>query len=291
MAPGSASPPQKKGPITETSTFAWCLGTLFLLYIVGGAVFSWLERDAELEHYKRNRFLYKQMREMYEFEKCKDEWFASTDFCKRQKEFNGVLKRFFDRNGNEMEDKGKWTFLGSAFFVSTLVTTLGYGNFHPKTPGGQLFTVLFGLVGIPVMGYVLSRVGAFVVEVWMPMCPNIESRSRRLLVLCFLMVAFTLLGGVLFLTLEGWSFLAACYFSACTLMSVGFGDYLPSHLISRLATMVFIMVGLGVGASFIALLQIHVGIRGEKFAKHLNQWYDAVASECGSPSQVENFRT
>merc|ERR1719213_1199963 len=112
-----------------------------------------------------------------------------------------------------MEDHGKWTFFGSAFFVSTPVTTLGYGNFHPITPGGQLFAVALGLVGIPLMGYVLSHVGRYVVEVWMPMCPTLETTTRRLVVLFSLMVLLILVGGLLFLCLEGWSFLGACYFS------------------------------------------------------------------------------
>mmetsp|Transcript_84814 Transcript_84814/g.274733 ORF Transcript_84814/g.274733 Transcript_84814/m.274733 type:complete len:290 (+) Transcript_84814:109-978(+) len=265
----------------ELGSLTWCISTLLLLYVVGGGVFSWLERGAELEHYQRNRLFYRQMRDMYEFDKCEEEWFRSTAFCRRQQEFSRVLERFFERSGNEMRDREKWTFFGSVFFVSTLVTTLGYGNFHPRTPGGQLFTVAFGLIGIPLMGYVLSRVGSFVAEVWMPMCPSIETKTRRLVVLCSLLVVFILLGGLLFFLLEGWPFLAACYFSALTLMSVGFGDLLPTSTPSRLATMLFVMLGLGVAASFIALLQLHVEVRGERFARHLSSWYGAVAAECG----------
>lgn len=276
----NGGPAEKK----ELSNIAWCVASLLLLFCIGGVVFSRLERKAELEHYQRNRFFYQQMRELYQFDSCKEEFFRQMDFCKKQKEFDRVLKTFFERNGNEMKDHGKWTFWGSVFFVITLVTTLGFGNFHPRTPEGQLFTVLFGLVGLPVMSYVLSHLGRFVVDVWMPMCPSIATRQRRILVLFCLLIFLILLGGTLFKTLEAWGFLEACYFSACTLMSIGFGDYLPERVVSRVVAAIFILVGLGVAASFIALLQVHVEIRGEQFAKHVTTWYNTVTTECSRGS-------
>lgn len=268
----------------ELSTLSWCLGTLVALYVVGGGIFSWLERDAELKSYQKHRDLYRGMRELYEFDRCGQAPFMHMEFCQNQQEFNEMLKIFFERGGTEMEDHEKWTFFGSAFYITTLVTTLGFGNLHPLTAGGQLFTVIFGLIGIPAMGYVLSHIGQIVVDVWMPACPvSLDSQSKRILVLSGLVVALIILGGVIFSSLEGWSVLQACYFSACTLMTIGFGDFLPARPISRLAAVAFILLGLGVAASLIALLQIHVEIRGEHFAKHLDSWYDAVASECGGP--------
>jgi hypothetical protein len=285
---------------TEASNIAWCITTLIVLLVSGGGVFSWLERDAELEHYQRNQFFYHQMREMYEMKACKKEWMKDMKFCKKQEEFHGLLKEFFERNGNEMEDRKMWTFTGAVFFVITLVTTLGYGNYHPRTPEGQLFTVLFGIVGLPVMCYVLSHFGRLIVDVWMPICPTIQTRERRIGVLCIVLVGFILIGGVLFETLENWSYLEACYFSAMTLMSIGFGDFLPTSFYSRLASSIFILLGLGVASSFIALLQVmlqmQIQLRGEHLTKHLSSWYNTVASDCtggtverdNSPSRPQN---
>jgi len=269
----------------EASNIAWCITTLGVLLISGGGVFSWLERSAELEHYQRNEFFYRQMRELYEMKACKQDWMKEMKFCKKQEEFHELLKQFFERNGNEMEDRKMWTFSGAVFFVITLVTTLGYGNFHPRTPQGQLFTVLFGLVGLPVMCYVLSHFGRLIVDVWMPICPTINTRERRVGVLCAVLVAFIIFGGWLFKTLEAWSYLESCYFSAMTLMSIGFGDFLPRTFYSRLAASIFILLGLGVASSFIALLQVHVQLRGELFAKHLTSWYNTVTSECSGGNE------
>lgn len=270
----------------QVSTFYWCIVSLLVLHFSGGAIFSWLEREAELEFYKRNQFFYRQMREMYEFDGCKEEWSQSMDFCKKQKAFAHRLKEFYERSGNEMVDHERWTFAGAVFFVSTLVTTLGYGTYHPRTTEGQAFTVVFGLIGIPVMGYVLSQIAKTVVGVWMPMCPSIEARHRRIFVLFCLLIMLILLGGVVFSFLEPWTFLEACYFSTCSLLSIGFGDYIPRSQTSRAVTMVFVMLGLGVAASFIALLQIHVEIRGEHFALHLNSWYDAVSKSGGEEDKT-----
>lgn len=278
----------------EMSTLSWCVGTLLLLYAIGGGVFSWLERDAELATYRRNKELFEHMRDLYEFEKCDEPPFETMEFCQKQKEFNQMLKRHLERSGTEIVDHEKWTFTGSAFYITTLVTTLGYGNLHPLTPEGQLFTVLFGLVGIPAMGYVLSHIGRFVVDGCLPFLDDklgdvLDSRSRQIFLLAAIMVTMILLGGGLFSTLEGWTYLQACYFSACTLMTVGFGDLLPGqHPLSKLVTVVFIFCGLGVAATFMALLQLHVELRGEHFAKHVNSWYDAVAGECGCGTPPES---
>ena len=34
------------------------------------------------------------------------------------------------------------------FFVTTIVTTIGYGTFAPATDGGKTFTVIFAFIGI-----------------------------------------------------------------------------------------------------------------------------------------------
>lgn len=261
-----------------------CTILLLLLFAVGGSIFSWLERDAEIEHYEEDRLLYQHMQEMYELDICKTETlFKDTKLCRKQNAFTELLKMHMERNGKGLIDRGEWTFFGSTFFVGTLVTTVGYGSHHPRTPGGQLFSVVFGILGIPVMGYVISLIGNFVVNVWMPICPSIQARNRRVVVLCVLMILLILVGGSMFVTLEDWSFVEACYFSALTIMSVGFGDYVPTNTNSRIASTILVLLGLGVSASLIALLQIHVEIRGERFAKHIFAWYDNATRDAETP--------
>lgn len=52
-------------------------------------------------------------------------------------------------------------------------------------------------------------------------------------------------GTVFYRVVEGWSWVDSVYFTVVTLTTVGFGDLHPTHDISKLFTIVFILVGVG----------------------------------------------
>jgi voltage-gated potassium channel len=69
------------------------------------------------------------------------------------------------------------------------------------------------------------------------------------------LVLVQLLGGTIFYTLtEGWRWLDAFYFSVTTLATVGLGDLAPETDAGKLFTVVFIFTGVGLLASFVAIL-------------------------------------
>ncbi|EEB14469.1 conserved hypothetical protein [Pediculus humanus corporis] len=53
----------------------------------------------------------------------------------------------------------RWSFTESAFFASTILTTIGYGNTVPNTFWGRLFCILFALIGIPLTLSVIADMG------------------------------------------------------------------------------------------------------------------------------------
>ncbi|MDE3089396.1 MAG: two pore domain potassium channel family protein [Chloroflexota bacterium] len=91
----------------------------------------------------------------------------------------------------------------------------------------------------------LITLGRFVHAIWTGL------RDPEFRALLFL-VLLTLLSGTLFyVKVENWSFLDALYFSVTTLTTVGLGDLYPTNPASKIFTMIYILVGIGILLGFI----------------------------------------
>lgn len=62
------------------------------------------------------------------------------------------------------EDYQNWTFSGSFFFSSTIVTTIGYGSFTCQTNQGKIFLIFYALLGIGAAAPVFGFVGEYVIK-------------------------------------------------------------------------------------------------------------------------------
>jgi hypothetical protein len=55
----------------------------------------------------------------------------------------------------------KWTFAASALYALTVITSTGYDHLTPSTNAGRIFTVFYGLLGIPLMFITAADIGKF----------------------------------------------------------------------------------------------------------------------------------
>lgn len=73
-------------------------------------------------------------------------------------------------------------------------------------------------------------------------------------------VAVILAAGTLFYhRIEGWSWLDSLYFTVITLTTIGYGDFSPTTPVSKIFTIIFIFIGLGVLSTFIVLVAERAG--------------------------------
>ncbi|MBU0980450.1 MAG: potassium channel family protein [Nanoarchaeota archaeon] len=49
-----------------------------------------------------------------------------------------------------------WSYVDSAYFSITTMTTIGYGDLHPTNDKSKMFTMGYALVGVGIMLYALS---------------------------------------------------------------------------------------------------------------------------------------
>ncbi len=52
-----------------------------------------------------------------------------------------------------------WRFIDSLYFSAMTITTVGYGDFTPKTDIGKIFTIIFAIIGVATWLYLAAAVG------------------------------------------------------------------------------------------------------------------------------------
>ncbi len=69
-----------------------------------------------------------------------------------------------------------------------------------------------------------------------------------------LALGMIVVGTFVYHSVESWSWVDSVYFSATTLTTVGFGDLHPSHDVSKIFTIAYTLIGVGLMYSFVFLL-------------------------------------
>ncbi|XP_054155606.1 TWiK family of potassium channels protein 18-like [Oppia nitens] len=91
------------------------------------------------------------------------EW--SDEVSRELEKLEKSLVRAFKYNGYDGKDdiinekSLQWNFFGALLYSIIVITTIGFGNIAPKTKIGKIVTILYALVGIPLMLLFLSNIG------------------------------------------------------------------------------------------------------------------------------------
>ena len=130
-----------------------------------------------------------------------------------------------------------WTWPGAVFFVTTLVTTIGYGTFAPQTPWGKVASSVICVFGVAYFGYILNLTGAAVHEAVKKSQrffrkvlrrPKHKHKHQGLARACFVWAVLYIVVVALGAQQAGvMTFGNAAYMGVVTFTTVGLGDFAP----------------------------------------------------------------
>jgi len=173
-------------------------------------------------------------------------------------------------------DECHWRFVGAMFFAFTCVTTIGFGDFSPRTHSGKGFVVVVTTFGMAVAFAIFAEIGERIA-----VAARRVSESHASVVLTAALVAYVFAGGAYFHGLgllddpENPDVLVGAYFCFVSISTLGLGDVLPRiATFSLLSTYAYTVLG-------IALLSATM---------HANAKLGAVTELAGDLAEVRSRR-
>uniref|UniRef100_A0A914V386 Potassium channel domain-containing protein n=1 Tax=Plectus sambesii TaxID=2011161 RepID=A0A914V386_9BILA len=133
---------------------------LILYSILGAALFYWVENENEQLLVANERKHLNALREEV-FEKLRkvmsDE--LKSDEKKLYDSRDVLVWYEHQMKKIKMPEMLEWDIWGALFYVGAMYTTIGYGNIAPRTISGQALSIVYALIGIPLVLAILANFG------------------------------------------------------------------------------------------------------------------------------------
>ncbi|KAI9564914.1 hypothetical protein GHT06_008655 [Daphnia sinensis] len=146
---------------------------------------------------------------------------------------------FLNKTDEYANGDNPWEFSSALFLCMTILTTVGYGNFSPKSSWGKIFCMFYGLIGIPICGVFLTSTSDYFSNSFLHLYERQQQKFQKdkrfgifiAAILFFLpgLALFLFIPAAIFVFIEDWSYLDATYFSFVTLTTIGFGDIVAAQ--------------------------------------------------------------
>ncbi|CAJ0939678.1 unnamed protein product, partial [Mesorhabditis belari] len=269
---------------------------IFMFYVLFGAfVFLIIEKDAQNEmkeaweekiRLNRSHVVDVMMKEVFNNSEFLI-YIKGNTSMKLKTHFDSVFERYEEKlEIRWSEQRMEWDYWNAILFAGTICTTIGYSHIYPMTTPGRVITMIYALVGIPLMLLVLQDVGKLLTIAmkfpWFQFkrvgrrvlrcCTKqsikemrrIETEERRDLevfdlplpvAVALIMIWIWLCTTILSMLDEKWTPFEAFYFFFISLSTVGLGDLLPSDPKLLIMLFGFILVGLSLVSMVLNLLQ------------------------------------
>jgi voltage-gated potassium channel len=119
--------------------------------LLGGAIFSALERDNEVRERQSMAGFLTRMQAALPADEFSElvGFLAIRDDRVAEELHRGVNLSTPEIGSTFLLAPHDWDFVGAFFFCFTAATTIGYGNYTPRTSGGKAFLVVYAFVAIP----------------------------------------------------------------------------------------------------------------------------------------------
>ncbi|CDW51938.1 Ion trans 2 domain containing protein [Trichuris trichiura] len=201
-----------------------------------------------------------------------------ADACKRL--LSTAVAEYERRIGAVLESSDSCQFLGSVFYASTILTTIGYGHRTCYTTWGRAATIIYAIIGIPLMLTLVNGLGKrlflrrsayhihnkYLISAnrdsqWPPVCRtmSVDDVDFPLALSLGIVILYILVCSAVFMMWERrWDYFTALYFFFISLSTIGFGDVVPESITFTLIGFPFYVVGLSLVSVCINVIQAKV---------------------------------